>query len=456
MDSSSAIKTLVSSQREYFLSGATLPKEFRKKQLRSLKEALLRHEKELYSALKEDLNKSEEEAFLTEISIVLSEINYHLRHLGGWMTPQRKRTPIALLPSRYYISSEPLGCALIVSPWNYPVQLLLNPLVGALSAGCTALLKPSPKCPNVNAVLQRIIKECFPKEYVAVVEGHRDVNEALFACKFDVMFVTGSPELGRVAMRAAAENLTPLVLELGGKSPCVVDEGCNLHTAALRIAWGKTLNAGQTCIAPDYILIHKDLLNDFVAEFKSALRALYEDDILESDYYPKIIDDAALERLSEYLKCGTVLAGGRINREKRLIEPTLLGEVPLDSPVMKREIFGPVFPVITFGSLDEAAGIILSKERPLALYYFGKKTTGRKFLRQCPSGGACINDTIVHIVAHNVPFGGVGNSGMGAYHGRHSFLAFSHERTIVETPNRPALLLRKVAHAPLRLLRKVL
>lgn len=452
----SGIADIVSAQREFFLSGATLPFEFRKRQLENLFKGIKRHEKSLYAALKEDLNKSEEEAFITEISIVSSEIKYHLKHLKSWMSCRRRPSPLSLFPSRFYTSYEPLGCSLIVSPWNYPVQLLLNPLVGAISAGCTAILKPSPKCNRVNSAIRALIEECFPAEYVAMVEGHRDVNQELFKCRFDLMFVTGSPEMGKLAMSAAAKNLTPLVLELGGKSPCIVDKGCNLHTAALRIAWGKTLNAGQTCIAPDYILIHKDLLNDFVLEFKAAVKTLYDGDILKSEYCVRIIDEAAFYRLCEYLKDGVVLAGGRYDGERRFIEPTLLGNVLPQSPVMTREIFGPVFPVVTFDKTEEATNFILKKEKPLALYYFGKTKTGRKVALQCPSGGVCINDTIIHIAAHNVPFGGVGNSGMGSYHGKFSFMAFSHLKTMVETPNHPTLFLRKTANAPLKFLKRIL
>lgn len=450
------IPSIVSAQREYFLSGATLPFEFRKKGLQVLLESLGRHEQSLYQALKEELNKSEEEAFLTETSIVSSEIKYHLRHLRSWMKRHREPSSVALFPSRFYTSCDPLGCALIVSPWNYPVQLLLNPLVGAISAGCTAVLKPSPKCPKTNAVLHSIIEECFPPEYITMIEGHRDVNRELFKCRFDLMFVTGSPEMGKIAMKAVAENLTPLVLELGGKSPCIVDKGCNLHSAAMRIAWGKTLNAGQTCIAPDYVFVQKDLLEDFTMEFSAAVRTLYDGDIAKSGYYVKIIDDDAFDRLCGYLKEGVVLAGGHYDKSRRFFEPTLLGNVPTDSPVMTREIFGPVFPVITFNEMEEVVRFIQGREKPLALYYFGKTGTGRKVASQCPSGGVCINDTILHIASHSVPFGGVGMSGMGAYHGKFSFLAFSHLKTTVETPNHPALLLRKVSNAPLRLLRKIL
>ena len=430
------IQFIVASQREYFRSNATLDIAFRLKMLRRLRDAIKMYEQELAEALRTDLNKSYEEAFMTEISIVLGEIDNLSKNLARWAAPSKKSTPLKLFPSRSEVITEPLGVALIIAPWNYPVQLTLNPLVGAIAAGCTAVLKPSPYTPNVAQVLERVVTSAFDEEYVAVVQGDRTVNTALLNQRYDIIFFTGSPDLGRVVMRAAAEHLTPVVLELGGKSPVVVDRSADIRVAAKRIAWGKTLNAGQTCIAPDYLLIHRDVKEQFVGEYKRALKSLHGADASKSKHYVRIVSDKAFERVAGYLSDGVVRIGGRVDASQRYIEPTLLDNVAVDSAVMREEIFGPVLPMITIGSVDEVVDFIRDREKPLALYVFAEENVAKGVFDKTSSGGGCINDVIMHIANENMPFGGVGNSGMGRYHGRDSLYAFSHRRAIISTTTR--------------------
>ena len=424
------------SQKEFFRSEETLDLAFRKRMLHKLAEALDRWEPKLTQALWEDMHKSYEEAFLTEISIVKAEIRQHLHKIDKWAKKRTIATPIKLFPSRSRIVKEPLGCSLIISPWNYPIQLLLNPLVGAISAGCTAVLKPSPYVPRVSAVIEEMIASCFDDKYIAVVQGNREVNTALLEQRWDIIFFTGSPALAKTVMAAAARNLTPVVLELGGKSPCIIDKEADLKVAARRIAWGKTLNSGQTCIAPDYILIHEAVKDRFAKAFEEEVHKLHGEDVSKDKHYVRLVNDKAFQRVSSYLKDGDVICGGNVDASERYIEPSLIENVALDSPVMTEEIFGPVFPVITLGGnsfLESVKDFVTSREKPLALYYFGKECDGWEIVRTCSSGGACINDVIMHIANENAPFGGVGNSGMGRYHARDSFEAFSHTRTVIST-----------------------
>lgn len=425
------IEGIVASQRQFFRSHATLPIEFRLEALGRLRRAIVEYEEQLCGALYKDLHKSYEEAYLTELSIVLGEIDGFLKNLKRWAKPSKKRTPLKMFPSRSMILTEPLGVSLIIAPWNYPVQLLLNPLVGAIASGCTAVLKPSPYTPNVARVLEEIIAKSFDSHYVALVQGHRQTNRLLLEERYDVIFFTGSPELGRMVMRSAATNLCPVILELGGKSPVVVDRDADVELAARRIAWGKTLNSGQTCIAPDYLLLHREVKDRFVEAFGRAVRELHGEDVRQSPHYVRMVSERAFERVAGYLKDGKVLFGGATNAEERYIEPTLLDEVAVDSPVMSDEIFGPILPIITIDSLDEAIDFINQREKPLALYAFGKQSSMRRVFDLTSSGGGCINDTIMHIANEHLPFGGVGNSGMGRYHGRDSLYAFSHRRSIL-------------------------
>ncbi len=426
------IDQIVARQRAFFESGKTLDYAFRKQKLQRLNEAIHHYEKALTDALWTDLHKSYEEAYLTEISIVYGEIRNHLRHLRRWMRPVRKSSPMSIFPAHSQVVTEPLGNALIIAPWNYPVQLLLNPLVGAISSGCTAMLKPSPYTPHVSAVLTEMVREWFGNEYIGIVEGHRDVNTALLEQRWDLIFFTGSPDLGKKVMLAASKYLTPVVLELGGKSPCIIDKDANLAIAAKRVAWGKALNAGQTCIAPDYLLLHKDIQSEFLRLLKQEFEHLLGNDPQQSKHFVRIVSDRAFERLSGYLKDGNIYYGGQTDSKERYFSPTILTDVQPDAAVMQEEIFGPIFPVLTFGDIQEAIDFVRGREKPLALYYFGKQD--KRVLKHTTSGGACINDTIMHIVNDHIPFGGVGNSGMGAYHGIDSYLAFSHRRSVVTTP----------------------
>ena len=419
-------------QESYFRSGATLDVRTRKANLVAFEKAVLKWEKPLCEALWKDLHKSYEESYIAEVSILLGEIRTHIRNVGKWTRPQRRPTPMKLFPSRSKIISEPLGTALIISPWNYPVQLLLTPLVGVISSGCTAVLKPSPYVPEVSDVIEKMIRDTFPEEYVAVVQGDRDVNTALLEQRWDMIFFTGSPSFGRAVMAAASKNLTPVVLELGGKSPCIIDKDADIEVAAKRVAWGKSLNAGQTCIAPDYLMLHKNIKDKFLSELEKAFGELLGDDPQKSEHFVRIVNDAAFERLKGYLADGEVVFGGKTDKSERYFSPTVLDHVSPDSPVMQEEIFGPIFPVQTFSSLDEVIRFVSMREKPLALYYFGSQ--GDKVLKHTTSGGSCINDVIMHIANENVPFGGVGMSGMGSYHHKRTFDVFTHYRSVISTP----------------------
>lgn len=450
------IAKIVNSQREYFATGQTLNISYRIAALKSLKAAIKKFEKPLAAALWQDLHKSYEEAYLTELSIVLGEIDNHIRHLKQWAAPKHHSTPLKMFPSRSKVISEPLGLALIIAPWNYPVQLLLNPLVGAISAGCTAVLKPSPYVPTVAKVLEELITECFNRDYVAIVQGNRDVNTLLLEQRYDLIFFTGSPSLGRTVMSAAAKNLTPVVLELGGKSPCVVDCSADIATAAKRIAWGKSLNAGQTCIAPDYLLVHHAIKEQLIEALKSEFKRLLGKNPKKSRHFVRIVNDRAFDRLVGYIKGANVVVGGNYDKDERYIEPTIIDNVSLDSPVMEEEIFGPIFPVVTYITTEQAVKFINEREKPLALYYFGDQQSADYVIGHTSSGGACVNDTIVHIANEKLPFGGVGNSGMSSYHGEESFKVFSHFRSVVTTPTWIDLPFRYMPYRLFSLVKKLL
>lgn len=448
------IREIRERQGRFFRSGETLDVKWRLERLKAFEAAVRKWEKPLCEALWTDLHKSYEEAYLTEVSLLLGEIRSHIHNLRKWSRPKRVSTPLKMFPSRSRIVSEPLGTALIIAPWNYPVQLLLTPLVGAISSGCTAVLKPSPYVPNVSKVTRQLIEDTFNDEYIAVIQGNRDVNAALLEERWDLIFFTGSPALGKIVMGAAARNLTPVVLELGGKSPCIVDKDADIKTAARRIAWGKSLNAGQTCIAPDYLMLHEDIKDVFLKELELNFKELLGDNPQETKHFVRIVNDKAFDRLEGYLKDGKVVSGGRTDKSDRYFEPTVLDDVPQDATVMNEEIFGPIFPVRTFKEIDEVISYVVSREKPLALYYFGGQ--GDKVLRHTSSGGACINDTIMHIANENVPFGGVGNSGLGSYHKKRSFDAFTHYRAVITTPTFLDLPFRYMPYRFFNLVKKLL
>ena len=446
------IKTKLEGHRQFFATHQTKGLDFRIENLRKLKVVILKYEAEISKALWQDLHKSEEEAYLTEISIVLGEIDFHLKNLRCWAKPKWVSMPLKLFPSAGKIHYEPMGVALIMAPWNYPMHLLLNPLVGAISAGCCAMLKPAPYSSNTAKVLEQLITETFPKEYISVIQGGREVNEMVLKERFDLIFFTGSPSLGKIVMKAASAHLTPVVLELGGKSPCIVDKNADLTIAARRIMWGKTINAGQTCVAPDYLFVHISVKDKLVEKMKSALLEMFGDNPQKSAFYPRIINDKAMKRLIGLMEKGRILHGGKTDLADKYIEPTLIDNLNPDDPIMQEEIFGPILPIFTFENIDEPINYINSNEKPLALYFFGSKKSAKNILYKTSSGGGCVNDTLLHIGNHKMPFGGVGNSGMGRYHGHHSFLAFSHQRSIVTSRNWFDL---KVKYAPFKGLKKL-
>ncbi len=430
----SEIETILFGQRNFFSTHQTKNISFRINQLKKFKDTIFKFEKQITDALKADLNKSYEEAYLTEINIVLQEINNHIRHLKKWSKPTKVPTPIHLLPSKSRILYEPLGIVLIIAPWNYPFQLLMNPLIGAISAGCCAILKPSPYCPNIAKVMEDIIRNTFPSDYINITQGGRNVNMMLLGQRFDSIFFTGSPSLGKIVMKAASENLTPVVLELGGKSPCIVEKDANLNIAAKRIMWGKTVNAGQTCIAPDYLFVHHSVKDALVQKMAQAVEKMYGKDLKNSKYYPRIVNEKAMERLIRLMSEGKILYGGAVDLPQKYIAPTIIEDILPEHPIMQEEIFGPILPIMTFENVNEAINHINSHEKPLAFYYFGKNAKVKEILHKTTSGGGCINDTLMHIANYHLPFGGVGNSGSGKYHGKESFFVFSNRRAIVSTP----------------------
>lgn len=428
---SDSVSAILASQREFFASGGTRTYEFRRAMLGKLAGAVRENESALAEALAEDLHKHPTESYMCETGFVLDEIRFHLRHLRGWMRERRRATPLAQFPSRSFVSPEPYGVALIMSPWNYPVQLCLEPLIGAISAGNCAVLKPSAYAPATSRALARLIGEAFPREYIAVVEGGRAENAALLEQRFDYIFFTGSVAVGKTVMAAAAKNLTPVTLELGGKSPVIVDHTADLKLAARRIMFGKVVNAGQTCVAPDYALVERGVRDALVEEMRAALAEFFPG----GDYsgMARIISDKHYARAKALLEGQTAAIGGGTDDALRFIEPTVLIDAAPDSPVMREEIFAPILPVLAWDSLDEAIDFVRRREKPLALYLFtADKRTERRVLDACSFGGGCINDTIIHLATPRMGFGGVGASGMGQYHGKKSFDTFSHERSIVK------------------------
>jgi aldehyde dehydrogenase (NAD+) len=423
------ISEMVQSQREYFLTGATRGYEFRAEALRKLKEAIIKNEKELSDALKSDLNRSICEAYSTEIGIVLDEISFHQKHLKKWMRRKSVKTAIGQLPGRCFIAPEPYGVALIMAPWNYPINLCFEPLIGAISGGNCAVVKPSAYAPATSAAIEKLISETFPKEYIAVIEGGRQQNALLLEEKFDYIFFTGSVEVGKVVMASASKHLTPVTLELGGKSPVIVDETANIRLAAKRIAFGKVTNAGQTCVEPDYLFIHESMKNAFVEEFKNALRGFFPDGDMSN--MCTIVSEKHYARVKGLMEGEHIILGGGTDDSRRFIEPTLLDGITFESPIMQEEIFGPLLPVMTYKSLDECIKYIQSRPKPLALYLFTESKANReRILSTCSFGGGCINDAMIHIATSYMPFGGVGASGMGGYHGKKSFDTFTHYRSI--------------------------
>lgn len=422
-------------QRPYFLSGATQPYDVRRGNLLKLQAALKKHETKLLEALHKDLRKHPNESFLSELGIVYEELRHMLKGLKKWMKPKKVRTPMSLSPARSYIVSEALGRVLVIAPWNYPLQLAINPLVGALAAGNVVTLKPSELTPHTSAAIAEMVRETFAPELVQVVEGGIDVSTALLEEPWDHIFFTGSTAVGYIIAEAAAKHLTPCTLELGGKSPCIVTRHANFKLAARRIVFGKLLNAGQTCVAPDYLLVEDGQEHTLIEAIKAEIKYRYGENPLQNLQLPKIVNGRHFQRLTAMLSPEFIVHGGRTDAKDQLIEPTLLLDVPLSHPAMNEEIFGPILPVLTYKSLDDALALIKGRDHPLALYVFSeKKDEQEKVMRGCRFGGGAINDTLMHLANGNLPFGGVGKSGYGAYHGQTSFNCFVHKKSILKNP----------------------
>ncbi len=427
------IKDILQQQNHFFSSGKTIPAEFRLKQLESLKEAMIRHEADLATALKEDLGKSRMESYMCEIGLTLSELTWMQKHLRSLMRSKRVSTPTAQFAAKSFRSPSPYGTVLIMSPWNYPVLLTLDPLIDAIAAGNTAVVKPSAYAPCTFDVMKTMIEECFPAHYVAVVDGGRAENQALLQQRFDMIFFTGGKTVGREVLRHAAEYLTPVTLELGGKSPCIVDSTAKIRLAAKRIVFGKYLNCGQTCVAPDYILCDKRIRDELITAILAEIEKQFGKEPLKNPNYGKIINEKHFERILGLINGEKLVYGGQSEPESLRIAPTVLNNITWDDAVMGEEIFGPLLPILTFDTLDEALDTVESHPHPLALYFFSEdKAAQKKVLDTCRFGGGCINDTIIHLATSDMPFGGVGESGMGSYHGRVGFETFSHYRSIVD------------------------
>lgn len=427
------IKDILQQQNHFFSSGKTIPAEFRLKQLESLKEAMIRHEADLTAALKEDLGKSRMESYMCEIGLTLSELTWMQKHLRSLMRSKRVSTPAAQFAAKSFRSPSPYGTVLIMSPWNYPVLLTLDPLIDAIAAGNTAVVKPSAYAPCTFDVMKTMIEECFPAHYVAVVDGGRAENQALLQQRFDMIFFTGGKTVGREVLRHAAEYLTPVTLELGGKSPCIVDSTAKIRLAAKRIVFGKYLNCGQTCVAPDYILCDKRIRDELITAILAEIEKQFGKEPLKNPNYGKIINEKHFERILGLINGEKLVYGGQSEPESLRIAPTVLNNITWDDAVMGEEIFGPLLPILTFDTLAEALDTVESHPHPLALYFFSEdKAAQKKVLDTCRFGGGCINDTIIHLATSNMPFGGVGESGMGSYHGRVGFETFSHYRSIVD------------------------
>lgn len=427
------IDEILEHQRRYFKSGATLPVKFRIEMLKKLHGTVKKYEAEIGAALKTDLGKSEFEGFMCETGLVMSEISYMIRHTRRFASRHRVYTPLAQFASSSYKKPSPYGNTLIMSPWNYPFLLTIDPLADAIAAGNTAIVKPSAYSPATSAVIEKMIGECFPPEYVAVVTGGRKENASLLEKKFDFVFFTGSQNVGKEVLRHTAETLTPAVLELGGKSPCIVDSTAKLELAAKRIVFGKYLNCGQTCVAPDYILCHSSIKEQLIKNICEQVKKQYGDDPLDNSDYGKIINEKHFDRLCGLIDKNKTVLGGAVNKDTLQIAPTVMDNITWEDAVMQEEIFGPIMPILTFDRFDEVYSLLADRPKPLALYLFSEdKRRIREVTGRCSYGGGCINDTVIHLATSAMGFGGVGESGMGSYHGKEGFDAFSHTKSIVD------------------------
>ncbi|MGH4137282.1 aldehyde dehydrogenase [Clostridium sp.] len=456
----SKITRTLEKQRKYFDSGATRDLDFRIEKLCALKKSIKNNEKQIVEALWVDLHKSEFEAYATEIGIILEEINFAIKHLKSWAKTKKVRTPLTNFLSSSYIYSEPYGVSLIISPWNYPFQLLISPLIGSIAAGNCAMLKPSENAPKTTGVIIKIIEESFSQEFICVVEayGGKESSEALLKESFDYIFFTGSVPVGKIVMEAASKHLTPVTLELGGKSPCIVDKDADIKLAAKRIAWGKFINAGQTCVAPDYILVHKSVKEKLITEMVGYIKEFFGEHPEKSNDFPRIINERQFDRLLGLLGGGKIVTGGEYDRAEKYIAPTIIDNITWNDPIMLDEIFGPILPILEFDDLGQVIEMVNSRPKPLALYFFSNNKKHQEWIIDRISyGGGCINDTIMHVASPYLPFGGVGASGMNAYHGRGSYDVFSHKKSVTKKSNSIDV---KIRYAPyndkIKLLKKLM
>ena len=429
------INLIFKNQKEFFESGKTINVDYRIKNLKKLNDIIKKNEDKILRELKKDLGKSNFEGYVTEVGILYDDINFHIKNVKKWSSEEKRKSPIVYYPSKSYIYKEPYGVTLIIGPFNYPFQLVIAPLIGAISAGNTAIIKPSENSRNIALLLEKLINENFPEEYLRVVNplGGKETVSLLLDKPFDYIFFTGSVRVGKLVMQKAAQHLTPVTLELGGKSPCIVDSDAKLKLAAKRIVWGKFLNAGQTCVAPDYLCVHKSVKDELLKLIINEIRIQFGENVRNSEDYPRIVNKSSLERLSGYLNDGKIYYGGNIDEDNLYMEPTLIIKPDLNSPLMSDEIFGPILPILVYEDLDNVIKFINHREKPLALYYFSESKKKIKYvLTSTTSGGVTINDTIIHVANPNLPFGGVGNSGVGKYHGKESFETFTHNKSVMK------------------------
>lgn len=429
------INLIFKNQKEFFESGKTINVDYRIKNLKKLNDIIKKNEDKILNELKKDLGKSNFEGYVTEVGILYDDINFHIKNVKKWSSEEKRKSPIVYYPSKSYIYKEPYGVTLIIGPFNYPFQLVIAPLIGAISAGNTAIIKPSENSRNIALLLEKLINENFPEGYLRVVNplGGKETVSLLLDKPFDYIFFTGSVRVGKLVMQKAAQHLTPVTLELGGKSPCIVDSDAKLKLAAKRIVWGKFLNAGQTCVAPDYLCVHKSVKDELLKLIINEIRVQFGENVSNSEDYPRIVNKSSLERLSGYLNDGKIYYGGNIDEDNLYMEPTLIIKPDLNSPLMSDEIFGPILPILVYEDLDNVIKFINHREKPLALYYFSESKKKIKYvLTSTTSGGVTINDTIIHVANPNLPFGGVGNSGVGKYHGKESFETFTHNKSVMK------------------------
>ena len=429
------INLIFKNQKEFFESGKTINVDYRIKNLKKLNDIIKKNEDKILNELKKDLGKSNFEGYVTEVGILYDDINFHIKNVKKWSSEEKRKSPIVYYPSKSYIYKEPYGVTLIIGPFNYPFQLVIAPLIGAISAGNTAIIKPSENSRNIALLLEKLINENFPEGYLRVVNplGGKETVSLLLDKPFDYIFFTGSVRVGKLVMQKSAQHLTPVTLELGGKSPCIVDSDAKLKLAAKRIVWGKFLNAGQTCVAPDYLCVHKSVKDELLKLIINEIRVQFGENVRNSEDYPRIVNKSSLERLSGYLNDGKIYYGGNIDEDNLYMEPTLIIKPDLNSPLMSDEIFGPILPILVYEDLDNVIKFINHREKPLALYYFSESKKKIKYvLTSTTSGGVTINDTIIHVANPNLPFGGVGNSGVGKYHGKESFETFTHNKSVMK------------------------